>query len=81
MQRMRPITPAEAQAYLNRWKLVLERETAELRSTSMETKARQLAVLMASRNLFQHDDARDEEICEVRKRWAVIRSAWQIKRQ
>lgn len=78
---MHPITLAEAQAYLNRWKLVHERETAELRSTSMETKARQLGVLMASPDLFRHDDARDEEVRELRKRWAVIRSAFQIKRQ
>jgi hypothetical protein len=47
--RMRPITPADAQAYLNRWNLVRDKEPAELRGTSMETKARQLSIMMASR--------------------------------
>lgn len=72
---MSTITPKDARSYLQRWSLVQEAEARELRGTSMELKARQLSVLMASRNLFRADETRDREISDVRKRWAMIRSA------
>lgn len=71
---MSTITPKDARNYLQRWSLVREAEASELRSTSMELKARQLSVLMASRNLFRADDSRDREISDIRQRWALIRS-------
>jgi hypothetical protein len=47
---MSSITPDDARRYLERWKLVEEREIAELRNTPIEIKARQLAALMASQD-------------------------------
>jgi hypothetical protein len=44
----RIITPAREWLFLSRWDLVREVETKELQRTSMETKLRQLAGLMAS---------------------------------
>ncbi|MBL8271558.1 hypothetical protein [Steroidobacter sp.] len=72
---MASITPKDARTYLNRWDLVREAEATELRAASMDTKARQLAVLMASRDLFRRDESRDQEIVDVRDRWTRIRRA------
>ena len=71
---MASITPAEAQAYFERWELVKEIELAELRHTSMDTKLRQLSVLMASRSLFGVDAERENGTQLVRDRWARL---WQ----
>lgn len=67
------ISPEQAQNYLNRWKLVHEWETRELRDAPMDLKIRQLAVLMASRDLFAEDHQREMEVAVVRERWARIR--------
>jgi hypothetical protein len=69
------MTPEDARQYLERWRLVEEREIAELRETPIETKARQLSALMASRELFRQDPNRDEGVREVRARWARYRKA------
>lgn len=71
---MATITPKDASNYLNRWNLVREAEATELRGTTMDVKARQLAVLMASCELFAPDRTRDAEISDVRARWSHIRS-------
>jgi hypothetical protein len=71
---MASITPAEAQAYFERWELVKEIELAELRRTSMDTKLRQLSALMASRSLFGVDPERENGMRLVRDRWARL---WQ----
>jgi hypothetical protein len=70
------ITSEQAQNYLNRWKLVHEMEVRELRMASLDVKARQLAVLMASRHLFKQDQGREKELSAVRERWARIRGAF-----
>jgi len=72
---MSSVTPDDARQYLERWKLVEEREIAELRNTPIETKAKQLAALMASRNLFREDPERERGIREVQARWARLRKA------
>jgi hypothetical protein len=72
---MSSITSQDARRYLQRWALVEERELAELRKTSIETKSRQLAALMASRDLFRKDHDRDKGVREVRERWDRIRKA------
>ncbi|MGH8285564.1 MAG: hypothetical protein ACRETT_07335 [Steroidobacteraceae bacterium] len=72
---MTSISPKQARDYLDRWKLVKEVEANELRTVSMETKLRQLAVLMASRNLFGDDRDRETRVREVRDRWTRIRAA------
>jgi len=68
-----PISKADAQAYLDRWSMVRDAEAEQLRATPMETKARQLASLMESRELFGEDPTREREIDEVRSRWVRLR--------
>lgn len=72
---MAKMTPDEARAYLQRWELLREVEAAELRRTSMETKLRQLAALMAARDVFGPEPDRDTEVLVVRERWARIKQA------
>lgn len=72
---MATMTHHEAEAYLARWRLVQEAEASELRRTSMETKLRQLAALMAARDLFGEDPDREHEVGMVRERWANLRRA------
>ena len=72
---MSSITPEDAHQYLERWKLVEEREISEMRETPIETKAKQLAALMASRELFGEDPDREKGVREVRERWARLRKA------
>lgn len=69
------MTPDEARAYLRRWELLREVETAELHRTSMETKLRQLAALMAARDVFGPEPDRDAQVLVVRERWARIKQA------
>lgn len=71
---MSKIDPEAAQQFLDRWALVNAHELEELRRTPMETKLRQLASLMASRDLFADPD-RDKEASEVQQRWAQLRRA------
>ncbi len=72
---MSAITSEQARNYLNRWKVVHEAELRELRKTPLEVKARQLAVLMASRDLFRNNVDRENEVNVVRERWGRIRRA------
>jgi hypothetical protein len=73
---MAAITPEQAQGYLDRWKLVRDAETAELRNTSFEIKLQQLGILMASRELFGADESREILVRTVRERWARIRRSF-----
>ena len=70
---MPPITSDEARAYFERWALVRDRESQELRRTSMETKLRQLASLMSSRFVFGSEPDREKEVDVVRERWNRLR--------
>jgi hypothetical protein len=69
------ITPQQVLDYLERWKIANEREVHELPATSMDERARQLSVLMASRSLFKRDPHREHLIKEVRRRWMRIHQA------
>jgi hypothetical protein len=68
-----PISKADAQAYLDRWSMVRDAERDQLQTTPMEIKAQQLASLMESRALFADDPKREQEVAEVRARWAQLR--------
>jgi len=70
---MTAITPEEARDYLDRWALVQAVELEELRRTPMDTKLRQLASLMASREQFTEDPTRENDVQEVRRRWAQLK--------
>jgi hypothetical protein len=72
---MAAITPEEARAYFARWQLLRDVETAELQRTPIETKLRQLAALMASRDLLGPESDREAQVREVRERWARLRQA------
>jgi hypothetical protein len=72
---MGSLTPEDAHQFLDRWRLVEEQEICELRNTPIETKARQLAALMASRGLFGEDPDREQGVLDVRARWARLRKA------
>lgn len=72
---MAKISTDEAEAYLARWRLVQEAEAAELRRTSMETKLRQVAALVAARDTFGPEPGRDRQVAEVRERWTRWRQA------
>ena len=72
--RMPKITSEDARQFLDRWAFVNAHEIEELRRTTMETKLRQLASLMASSHLFA-DPQRDKQAAEVQRRWAQLRQA------
>lgn len=72
---MGDITPEDARAYLQRWKLVRELEAAQVGQPSLEIRLRQLAALMASRSLFGSDPERERNVVAVRERWAQLRRA------
>jgi hypothetical protein len=65
-------TPAEIRDYLAGLKLANEHEIDELRRTPVETKLRQLWVLMGSAELFEDPAQRDAGVREVRERWALL---------
>jgi hypothetical protein len=71
----RRLTPAEARAFVERWRLVNTAERAELRATSMAVKLRQLAALMASADQLGWSEALAAEEAEVRERWRRLREA------
>jgi hypothetical protein len=69
------MTPEEARAYLARWQLLRDVEAGELQRTSMEIKLRQLAALMAARDVFGPEPDRDAQVRDVRERWDHLRHA------
>ncbi len=69
------MTPEEGQIYLARWQYLRAAEVAELQRTSTETKLRQLAALMSSRDVFGPEPERDTQVSEVRQRRARLRQA------
>ena len=69
------ITREEARAFRKRWEAVNAAKREELRRMSMEDKLRQLAALMASRDLFSRTEEMREEEAEVRERWNRLRRA------
>lgn len=69
---MTAITPEQAREYLDRWRLVKQAEAEQLRTVGLETKLRQLSVLMTSRALFQSDRDRERRVQQVRERWLRI---------
>jgi hypothetical protein len=73
---MTAMTPQQGQDYLERWKLVRERESLERRAASFEERGRQLSVLMDSGSLFGRDPHRERLVEVVRLRWMRIHKAF-----
>jgi hypothetical protein len=65
----------EAQEFRRRWALVNAAEQAELRTTPLERKLRQLATLMAVVQPAGWTDVLKAEDAEVRARWNRLRAA------
>lgn len=73
MHSMSALTPEEARAFAARWNVVNQAEREELRATSVATKLRQLAALMASVGELGWDAALAAEEDTVRARWMRLR--------
>jgi hypothetical protein len=71
---MTQITPTQAVAYLARWQDVNRREAADLRTTPLDVKFRQLCALSASGSAFPADTDRGARAAEVAARWHRIRT-------
>ena len=69
------ITRNEAAAFKARWAAVNAAEIEELRTTSMEQKARQLAALMLSVRDLGWAEALESEEAAVRARWNRLRKS------
>jgi len=72
---MMPISPDQAREYTRRWREASLREAEELRDASPELKLRQLAALVASRDLFPADPLRERDGRATRERWQKLRLA------
>ena len=74
------ISKEEARAFVERWRLVNERQRRELLAMTPEEKFRQLATLMASAHRFGLREEDDPETLEVRRRWSRLRSKYLERR-
>lgn len=70
---MSPLNPDQAREYAHRWQQAGRREAEELREASPELKLRQVAALVASRDLFPADPLRERDGLVVRERWRQLR--------
>lgn len=68
------LTRQEARAFRTRWKMVNAAEQAELLTTPLDRKLRQLAALMASVKSLGWTEALVDEEAEVRARWNRLRA-------
>lgn len=69
-------TREEAQAWAARWKLVNDAEIAELRSTPIDVKFRQVAALMATPYFEGEQENRDLDVAATRAIWQKLRAAY-----
>ncbi len=72
---MARIEPDQARAWRERWELLARREIADLRTTSVVRKLRQLEALFASRDLFPDNGGATREAAVLSERWHRIRNA------
>jgi hypothetical protein len=64
---------AEVRAWMDRWKAVNEAHREELRTTPMETKLRQLAVMMHTARTLGWKTSTEAELRRIRARWARLK--------
>lgn len=72
---MTALSPEQAREYSRRWREAGLREDEELREASPDLKLRQLAALVASRDLFPADPLREQDASVTRERWQKLRLA------
>lgn len=70
-----PITPEQAAAYVERWRLVNEFERDELRRTPLEVKLRQVEVLAQAAEALGWREALEADDERVRDLWRRLRAA------
>jgi hypothetical protein len=70
---MSRVSPQDALAFAQRWKLVRDMAATERQSTPIEIRFRQLSALMASRDLFGAEPDRAASAAAVRDRWSRLR--------
>jgi hypothetical protein len=71
---MARITPTEATAYLARWQEVNRQEVADLRTSPLDVKFRQLCALSDSRSAIPADPDREARTAAVAARWRRVRA-------
>jgi len=71
----KPLTPADAAAYLARWSEVGAREATLARAEPIATRLRQLCAMFDARHLFPADPAREQDAMAVRRRWQRLRES------
>jgi hypothetical protein len=64
---------AEIRAWMDRWELVEEAHREELRTTPMETKLRQLAVMMHTARTLGWKTTTEADLRRIRGRWARLK--------
>jgi hypothetical protein len=77
----RTLSKAEAQAFRDRWRLVNERETEELRLTSLEVKLQQFNTLLSWGRQLEWTESLAQGEAEVRLRWSRLRKMDQLARR
>ena len=75
---MTRLTPAQAQAFADRWKWANRAEIEELRASSPELALRQLDALRSAVDVFGWQDDLDKETEEVRSRWNRLRAHFHV---
>jgi hypothetical protein len=75
---MTRLTPAQAQAFAERWKQASRAEIEELRASSPDLALRQLDALRSAVALFGWQEDLDKETEEVRSRWNRLRSHFHV---
>lgn len=75
---MTRLTPAQAQAFTDRWQRVNRAEIEELRASSPDLALRQLDALRSAVEVFGWQDELDNETEEVRSRWNRLRAHFNV---
>jgi hypothetical protein len=73
------LTPAQAQAFAERWKQVNQAELEELRASSPDLALRQLDALRSAVDLFGWQADLERETEEVRSRWNKLRAHYRAR--
>jgi hypothetical protein len=71
-----PVTPEQAAAYVERWRLVREFEREELRRTPPEVKLHQVEVLAELAETLGWREALEADDERVRELWRRLRAAY-----
>lgn len=68
------LTKEQAKEFQSRWRLINDTIDEEIRATPVETKLRQLGVMVASAYALDWDQRLREGEEEVRERWRILKT-------